>query len=219
MSEECARNKVRELQISNSKKSQEKITPDRTRFNKLYWISRKGMDEKSAIKKISEIQSELSSRSSKYKGKKSTKERNEKISSTVSKHIKEVGGGEWAKHFGDFSSGVSKIERSFFESIKKETGKELKANVPIGNYIVDVLFGKKVVEFYGDYWHANPNKFDSSKIFYNNKLAAEIWEKDLNRVDWLRSEEYDVMIVWESDWRLDKENCIKRIKEYYGTIN
>lgn len=79
----------------------------------------------------------------------------------------------------------------------------------------------KVIEFYGDYWHANPLLYNSNDyVHYPQKkqiLASEIWHHDKRRIDAIKSSELisDVMIVWEYDYVNNKDeiikNCIKFI--------
>jgi len=45
-------------------------------------------------------------------------------------------------------------------------------------YIYDMSLGNKLIEYYGDFWHANPNKYNSSFICPYTKLSYdEIHEK------------------------------------------
>lgn len=55
------------------------------------------------------------------------------------------------------------------------------------------------VEYYGDYWHCNPKKYSSN--YYNSQLkmeACEVWEKDKNRIDKIKSNGISIIIIWES---------------------
>ena len=62
----------------------------------------------------------------------------------------------------------------------------------------------KVIEFYGDYYHANPLKFKSSdiiKCFGGVKTAETIWEEDANRIHDIKTVPYikDVLVIWSSE--------------------
>jgi hypothetical protein len=83
-------------------------------------------------------------------------------------------------------------------------------------YFVD-LFDEEtniVLEFYGDYWHCNPTKFDSNYFHeLKKKTANEIWNNDLNRKNKIISKLNCVFYeVWESDWLKNKESIIEDIK-------
>ena len=47
----------------------------------------------------------------------------------------------------------------------------------------------KIIEFFGDYWHANPLLFSAG---YNNrsKTIEEVWEKDFQRINKLQKAGY-----------------------------
>jgi len=70
---------------------------------------------------------------------------------------------------------------------------------------------KKVIEFNGDYWHCNPNKYKSD--FFNKRKqmhACEIWNYDLYKINNARKLGYDVLVIWESDYKKDKEATIEK---------
>ena len=74
---------------------------------------------------------------------------------------------------------------------------------------VDFMYNNKVIEFYGDYWHANPNKFKSNDIIKNKKVSS-IWDMDYRKKLFVEYMGYEVMIVWESDYKLDKKGTIDK---------
>lgn len=94
----------------------------------------------------------------------------------------------------------------------------LKTNVQIKRYNVDVLFEDKnlIVEMFGDYWHMNPDVYPPDAInLYAKKTAKQIWDRDARKIETLRSIGYDVVVVWERDWRLKKELIMKEIADAY----
>jgi G:T-mismatch repair DNA endonuclease (very short patch repair protein) len=221
MSEIEAKLKVSDIQKQNANKNAKKYKPEYSLFRKEYWMIKKRLSENDAIKKVSELQSRLSLKSSKFKGKIRTDESKIKISNSLKSKIELVGRGNWARHFGEFN-GNSKIEKEVFLYIKKNLNANVKANVPINKYVVDIIDGKKIIEFYGDFWHANPKYFkmnDKIKSFNINKTAEEIWLHDKQRIDFLESLGYNVLIIWECDWKKNKTECISLIKKYYENVN
>jgi len=221
MTEIDAKNKVSLIQKQNANKSSKKVKPEYFHFKKEYWIIKKGYNESDAIKKVSELQSSLSKKSKKFKGKIRTDESKRKISNSMKAKIAQVGSGNWVRHFGEFN-GNSKIEREFYSYIKENLNKNVRANIPILNYVVDILHDKKIIEFYGDFWHANPKIYSGNeyiKSFSINKTANEIWLKDNDRIDSLKKLGYDVLIIWENDWKKNKLDCIEKIKKFYEIIN
>jgi G:T-mismatch repair DNA endonuclease (very short patch repair protein) len=94
----------------------------------------------------------------------------------------------------------------------------LENNVRIGKWNVDVLFTEKrmIVELFGDYWHMNPVKYASTvRHSLMGKTADEVWSRDERKLKDLRDQGYEVVVVWESDWRHDPDACVKRIRDAY----
>ena len=80
-----------------------------------------------------------------------------------------------------------------------------------------------VIEFYGDYWHFNPKFYnENDKIFINNKFLSvkDKWLKDEERIKYI--ENYlntKVIIVWENDYRKDKNICINNVLKEINNIS
>ena len=47
---------------------------------------------------------------------------------------------------------------------------------------INVNGQKKIIEHFGDYWHANPEKYSADNIMYNNLKAKDVWSKNENRI-------------------------------------
>lgn len=210
-----AKKKVSDIQSKNAKKVKSTVSW----MQKSFWM-RKGMDEQSAEREISRRQSILSKRSPKFSGHKRSDESKRRISAALKLRIDVVGKGKWATHFGEFS-GRSLIEIEVYNFIKTNIEPRLKANVQIGSFIVDMIRDDKIIEFNGDFWHANPKNYKATDVLRGvggpDKIAKDIWEAESKRLDTLSDMGYDVLIVWESDWHNDRENTINKIKHFlYG---
>lgn len=72
----------------------------------------------------------------------------------------------------------------------------------------DYLLNNKIIEFFGDYWHANPLTTDSTDI------TDYIHQRDDIRIKLFESLGYKVKIVWESDYNADKEKVINECTEF-----
>jgi very-short-patch-repair endonuclease len=59
----------------------------------------------------------------------------------------------------------------------------------------------RVIEFYGDYWHANPNKYAAEDRVLNGETAASIWKRNRERLDYITSKGYNVLIITEEELR------------------
>jgi very-short-patch-repair endonuclease len=60
-----------------------------------------------------------------------------------------------------------------------------------------------LIEVNGDYWHANPIKYNESDIipYPGNVLlrASDIWEKDYQKYKLAANQGYDIIYLWEND--------------------
>jgi hypothetical protein len=59
---------------------------------------------------------------------------------------------------------------------------------------------KTVVEYYGDFWHRNPNKYSAEFVAYD-KTSSMIWEEDAERIETItrHNDVNRVIIIWESE--------------------
>lgn len=70
-------------------------------------------------------------------------------------------------------------------------------------------YKNKVIEFYGDYWHKNPKKFPK------NKENIIKWKYDAVKEETIKKN-YDLLIVWESDYVNDSDRILDLCMEYLG---
>ena len=73
----------------------------------------------------------------------------------------------------------------------------------------------KVIEYNGDYFHANPlihKPTDIIHIYGVPTLASTVWENDANRIADIKTIPYikDVLTIWEGECNLDPETVIAR---------
>lgn len=75
-----------------------------------------------------------------------------------------------------------------------------------------------IIEVNGWFWHADPRFFKPNDIIPKiGKTANEIWEKDKKKLDLAKEKGYNVIVLWESDFKkLSEENLFIFI---YGQIS
>ena len=119
----------------------------------------------------------------------------------------------------------SNIATELFEQLSKYINKDIKdcTEYKIYNkdlhktYSYDFYYKNLLIEFNGDYWHMNPkiyNKDDINKTV--KRTASEIWNIDKAKYNFAIDNGYNIIIVWESDYRYNKKEvinkCIKNIE-------
>ena len=60
---------------------------------------------------------------------------------------------------------------------------------------------KTVYQFYGDYWHGNPEKYSPEDInSHNKKKFGELYQKTYSQETILKSLGYNIVSIWEKDY-------------------
>ena len=79
------------------------------------------------------------------------------------------------------------------------------------------LKNKKIIEYNGDQYHANPKLYESSDNphpYRKNITAQEIWNKDERKRLVAEEEGFQILTIWDSDFRRHKEETLKKCKNY-----
>ncbi len=74
-------------------------------------------------------------------------------------------------------------------------------------YCVDT---NTIYEFYGDYWHGNPNVYDGGALnCVIGKTMGELFDATIKREHMIKSLGYVVVTMWEQDWNNQQHGEIK----------
>lgn len=116
---------------------------------------------------------------------------------------------------------VSKGEMQLYEQLEQQNINCKKQHAIQKNstnfYVYDIVFENKIIEYNGDFWHASPKKYkadDVVKLPNNKTTAKEIWKKDQEKIKFAQSQGYKVLIVWESDFKENKEEVLKKCIQF-----
>jgi len=130
--------------------------------------------------------------------------------------------------------GYSKIADEFCLKITKYfKNNKIWAHCTCGEFNIENIFSLDyydetlniVIEFYGDFWHCNPNQYRADDIVIGyDIIAKDIWDKDLQRQKYIEEKlKTKMFIVWEEDYRHNKkktiEDLVKKINEYVELRN
>lgn len=78
-------------------------------------------------------------------------------------------------------------------------------------YIYDICFENKIIEFNGDFWHANPKIYDSLFVNpYSKKTQHEIMLKDADKQQTAIENGYAVLTIWENEYHANKQETINK---------
>ena len=160
---------------------------------------------------------------------------NKKKAQTLENFIRKYGDEEGRRRFEESTYKIySEESEGLFEKIDDLLGecgensrhgiREMSINLNFDDdtyrvCFLDYTLGKKVIEFNGDYWHANPRFYGpefvmkhigENNLRYGGNKAKNIWEYDSKKIRALESLGFKVKTVWERDYM---ENPDKTIKE------
>jgi len=82
-------------------------------------------------------------------------------------------------------------------------------------YVYDIQVNNKIIEYNGDFWHCNPARYSSEFINPRTKLrATNKWDSDRIKLQYARDQGYEVLVIWESDFKKNKEEVIKKCIQF-----
>lgn len=114
----------------------------------------------------------------------------------------------------------SNLEKEFTSLVEAHIGKleHTTFSNPFGKWskllntylIYDIKHKNCIIEFNGDYWHANPKIYDDlAKI--RDKTAKEIRERDVLKLKTVEDLGFKTYVVWESDFINNKNKTIEQV--------
>jgi very-short-patch-repair endonuclease len=108
---------------------------------------------------------------------------------------------------------ISKAETDLKRELENK-GLKINQQFSIGTLKYDLLLldSNILIEYNGDYWHCNPEKYD--KDYFNQKknmYAHELWKRDADKKKLAEDNGYVVITIWEKDYKKNKGKQINRI--------
>jgi hypothetical protein len=224
-SENDAKEIISKRQVESAKQVdfEKRLLPSNTG----YWIN-KGYSKEEAKLKVSEHQTTFSKEIciKKYgeeEGLKRFTERQNKWSKSLTEN-------------GNLKMGYSKISQELFYSILDECSINGRENICFathnGEFKLDKHSGgiwlydfvdlnnNKIIEYNGDDYHGNPKKYlaeDNPHPFRKNITAQEMWDKDKRKLNRANEEGFEVLVIWDSEYRWgNKQKIINKCIEFLG---
>jgi hypothetical protein len=106
----------------------------------------------------------------------------------------------------------SKVEKQWLDYIGiPNDGKHRQVAIKVGRKKAFKVDGfdpatNTIYEFYGDFWHGHPTRYDPNKINTGNyKTFGELYTNTINRENMLKAAGYNLITIWESDWRTQQK--------------
>ena len=77
-------------------------------------------------------------------------------------------------------------------------------------YIYDIRLGNNIIEYNGDYWHANPSIYLEDHVFRGGYTAKQKWTVDKEKNDYAILSGFDLLVIWEWDFKKQREKTIEQ---------
>lgn len=114
---------------------------------------------------------------------------------------------------------ISKAHHEIFNELNSKYSnmhfeKEKMLRTSEKDYFIDIVSNdcKIAIEYNGDYWHCNPVKYQPDFMHHVKlKTASEIWNDDKNRINIIEKNGYEVIVIWESDYRKFRSEVMNSI--------
>ena len=120
--------------------------------------------------------------------------------------------------------GVSKVEYDVLNELKNICPEIEHQFIIDGCYFGPYDFGsnehKKVIEFYGSYWHCDPRVYDDD--YYHTQIgkhAQQIRKHDSNKRNYAMRCGYEVFVIWELDWYNNRNDIINNLNGWWNGNN
>lgn len=78
-------------------------------------------------------------------------------------------------------------------------------------WLPDIKVG---IEYDGEYWHADPNKYKPTDIVRNNMTAKDIWDKDKRKDLLCESKGINLFRIKEYDYKHNKSEVLVNLYKY-----
>jgi hypothetical protein len=119
----------------------------------------------------------------------------------------------WGKCPNNEEISVTNFLKKFLPNEYKFTGD---GSIPVDGLQPDwtnINGQMKLIEYLGEYHHADPNRYEPDDIVIHGWKASYIWGKDCERIKRLENKGYKVLIIWGREFK-DLEKLKQKILEF-----
>lgn len=118
-------------------------------------------------------------------------------------------------------SSISKAEKEIIKELEKnDVGHPVNSQFVLfadnnKRYVYDISVGNKIIEYNGDFWHCNPTLYNEGYINPRTKEKSTYrWKKDKEKIKVAEDQGYEVLVIWESEYKQNKEDVIKQCIQF-----
>jgi hypothetical protein len=113
----------------------------------------------------------------------------------------------------------SKAEKEFFTIIQEASGLTLEKQFKLirkcgtKHFLYDMRYENKIIEYNGDFWHANPLFYNETDMVFRRR-AADIWKRDLEKANLALENGFEILVIWDSEFKKEKEKTVLKCVEF-----
>lgn len=103
----------------------------------------------------------------------------------------------------------SKLEREWLDTIgvdKKYRNTFIRIDGKLYKFDAYVPDTNTIYEFYGDFWHGNPDRFKEGENNKSKISFSDLYDKTIKREDFLKQKGYNLITIWEKDFINKKQS-------------
>lgn len=110
---------------------------------------------------------------------------------------------------------ISKLQKNVSKILSKY-GLKHQTQFQLGKYYFDMIIGNNILlEVQGDYWHANPSKYQYNSIITypgkKKKAANTVWKRDLKKKLAATKRGYKVIYLWQQQIHSNEQGKIYQL--------
>ena len=142
---------------------------------------------------------------------------------------------KWQKSLlenGNMKCGYSQISQNLFDDIMeyypsneidnvmyaiKNSEYTIEHENGLYSYDFTDLNRRKIIEYNGDIFHANPKIYESNDCpnpYRENLKSKDIWKYDEEKLKTVEMRGFDVLIIWDSEYRENPDKILNKCKEF-----
>lgn len=103
----------------------------------------------------------------------------------------------------------SKLEKEWLDSLsidKKYRNIFIKIDGKLYKFDAYIPETNTIYEFYGDFWHGNPDRFKDGDNNRSKVSFSDLYEKTIKREKFLKQKGFNLISIWEQDFIKNKQN-------------
>jgi G:T-mismatch repair DNA endonuclease (very short patch repair protein) len=121
------------------------------------------------------------------------------------------------RRLGKIKSGITSKKEKEIGVFLKSLGLKYVPSYRVDSKICDIYIPSLnlIIEYFGDYWHCNPNKYNED--YFNQKKsmsAKEIWDYDKMKIDLIINYGYNLEVIWETELKSNNNKIITILNKY-----